>query len=48
MKNAYKYLGYKAGAFPIAEKLANEVISLQMGIDLDEKILEKSVFSSGL
>lgn len=47
-QNAYKYLGYKTGAFPIAEKLANEVISLPMGIDLDEKILEKSVFSSGL
>jgi len=47
-QKAYKHLGYKIGKFPIAEKLADEVLSLPMGIDLDEKILEQSVFSSGL
>ena len=30
LQTAYKYLGYKTGDFPIAEKYANEVLSLPM------------------
>ena len=30
LQTAYKYLGYKQGDFPIAEKYANEVLSLPM------------------
>lgn len=30
LQTAYKYLGYKKGDFPIAEKYANEVLSLPM------------------
>ena len=47
-QNAYKHLGYETGAFPIAEKLANEVLSLPIGIHVNEKILEQSVFATGL
>jgi len=47
-QNAYKHLNYKRGDFPLAEKLANEVLSLPMGIHLNEEILEKSVFATGL
>jgi len=47
MQKAYKHLGYSSGSFPIAEKLANEVLSLPMGIHLNEEILERSVFATG-
>jgi len=47
-QNAYKHLGCKTDEFPMAEKLATEVISLPMEIHLNEEILEKSVFSTGL
>ena len=30
LSQAYKYLGYKKGDFPITEKYANEVLSLPM------------------
>ncbi|HEY9679381.1 MAG TPA: DegT/DnrJ/EryC1/StrS family aminotransferase [Drouetiella sp.] len=30
LQQAFAYLGYKAGDFPVAEKLANEVVSLPM------------------
>ncbi|MBK0378208.1 DegT/DnrJ/EryC1/StrS family aminotransferase [Mucilaginibacter sp. SD-g] len=30
LQNAYKHLGYKKGAFPIAEKLANTILSLPL------------------
>jgi len=46
-QKAYNHLGYKQGIFPLAEKLANEVISLPMGIHLNEEILENSVFYKG-
>jgi len=45
---AYQSLGFPKGSFPIAEKLADEVLSLPMGIHLNEKILENSVFATGL
>src|SRR5665648_528734 len=34
LQEAYKYLGYKKGDFPIAEKMANEVLSLPMWVGL--------------
>ena len=30
LSEAYEYLGYKKGDFPIAEKYSNEVLSLPM------------------
>lgn len=45
LSEAYKYLGYKRGDFPIAEKNANEVLSLPMynGMTDDEQsfVIEK-------
>jgi UDP-2-acetamido-2-deoxy-ribo-hexuluronate aminotransferase len=40
LQNAYKYLGYKPGDFPVTEKLCNEVISLPMCPDLDQEQLD--------
>jgi len=40
LQEAYKRLGNKKGDFPIAEKLANEVLSLPMWIGLSEKCVE--------
>lgn len=42
LQKAYSVLGYKKRDFPIAEKLANQVLSLPMGMHLTEKMLEKS------
>ena len=36
LTGAYSYLGYKKGEFPIAEKLADEIISLPMYVELTE------------
>jgi len=47
-QNAYKHLNFQAGSFPLAEKLANEVLSLPMGIHLNDEILNKSIFSTGM
>ena len=47
-QNAYKHLNYKTGDFPLAEKLADEVLSLPIGIHLDEEILDQSVFATGV
>jgi len=39
MHEAYQYLGYRAGAFPVAERLCNEVISLPLFPEItDEQI----------
>jgi dTDP-4-amino-4,6-dideoxygalactose transaminase len=39
MHGAYQHLGYRAGAFPVAERLSNEVISLPMFPEItDEQI----------
>jgi UDP-2-acetamido-2-deoxy-ribo-hexuluronate aminotransferase len=40
MQNAYSYLGYRKGDFPVTEKLCNDVISLPMHPDLDLEQLE--------
>jgi len=40
LQEAYKYLGYKKGDFPIAEKMAHEVLSLPIWIGLSEKCIE--------
>lgn len=37
LQEAYKHLGYKKGDFPIAEKIANEVLSLPMWVGLCEE-----------
>ncbi len=36
LQEAYKYLGYKTGDFPIAEKLSEQVLSLPMHTELDD------------
>jgi len=40
LQEAYKYLGYKKGDFPIAEKIANEVLSLPMWVGLSEEFIK--------
>ena len=40
MQEAYSYLGYRKGDFPVTEKLCDEVISLPMHPDLDQEQLE--------
>ena len=41
MQKAYKHLGYRAGAFPVSEKIASEVLSLPMypQLQFDDQIL---------
>jgi dTDP-4-amino-4,6-dideoxygalactose transaminase len=34
MQNAYASLGFKAGSFPVAEKVASEFVSLPMFAEL--------------
>ena len=36
LQEAYAYLGYKKGNFPVAEKYANEILSLPMYPELKE------------
>ena len=43
LQKAYSFLNYKKNDFPITEKISNEVLSLPMGIHLNQKILEKTV-----
>lgn len=40
LQNACKYLGYKPGDFPVAEKLADEILSLPMSEQLKEHEIE--------
>tara|TARA_B100000767_G_scaffold115164_1_gene109870 strand:+ start:1581 stop:2675 length:1095 start_codon:yes stop_codon:yes gene_type:complete len=40
LQECYKYLGYKKGDFPIAEKLSNEVLSLPLFIGMNEKEIQ--------
>ncbi len=40
LQDAYRDSGYSAGAFPLSERLANEVLSLPMGPHLPEDQLE--------
>ncbi|MFH1285250.1 MAG: DegT/DnrJ/EryC1/StrS family aminotransferase [Candidatus Micrarchaeota archaeon] len=43
MQEAYKYLGYKEGAFPVAEKCAREILSLPMFAELNDEEIERVV-----
>jgi dTDP-4-amino-4,6-dideoxygalactose transaminase len=40
LQNAYKYLGYSQGDFPVTEKLCSEVLSLPMCPELDGEQLD--------
>ena len=40
LQDAYKHLGYKKGDFPLAEKMANEVLSLPMWAGLKKEEVE--------
>jgi len=44
LQKAYKHLNFSEGSFPITEKIANQVLSLPIGVHLTPSILEKSVF----
>lgn len=39
LQEAYQYLGYKKGDFPVAERLVKQVLSLPMHTELDERQL---------
>lgn len=39
LQEAYRYLGYKQGSFPVAEQLARQVLSLPMHTEMDEEQL---------
>lgn len=45
LQNAYKSLGYKPGDFPVAEKIASEILSLPMFPDLSADRQERVVGS---
>lgn len=38
--NAYKYLGYKAGDFPVAEKACNEILSIPIYAEMTDDQIE--------
>ena len=40
LQEAYRFLGYKTGDFPVSEKLVKTVLSLPMHTELDEEQLE--------
>jgi len=40
LTQAYAFLGYKKGDFPVAEKLANEILSLPMYPELAKEQIE--------
>ena len=40
LQEAYRYLGYNKGCFPVAEQLAQQVLSLPMHTELDEEQLQ--------
>jgi len=48
LQTAYKNLNFVKGSFPIAEKMAEQVLSLPMGIHLNNETLEQTIFSTGL
>lgn len=45
LQKAFKYLGYKEGDFPVAEKLAGEILSLPMYPELTKKQIDYIVDS---
>lgn len=48
LQKAYKHLNFSKGDFPITEKIANQVLSLPIGIHVNKKVLENSIFQSGI
>ena len=48
LQEAYKHLNFSKGSFPITEKMANEVLSLPIGIHMNKDVLENSIFVKGL
>lgn len=48
LQEAYKHLNFSKGSFPITEKMANEVLSLPIGIHMNKKVLENSIFAKGI
>jgi dTDP-4-amino-4,6-dideoxygalactose transaminase len=40
-QEAFEYLGYKAGDFPVTEKLCQQVVSLPMHTELSEEQLQR-------
>lgn len=48
LQRAYAGLGFTAGSFPVAERLASEVISLPMYPQLEIQRLECSLFGTGV
>lgn len=40
LQDAYKFLGYKKGDFPVSEKLVKTVLSLPMHTELEEELLQ--------
>ncbi len=45
LQEAYEDFGYKKGDFPIAEKIANEILSLPLWIGLTKEIMGKIIRS---
>ena len=45
-QQAYHYLGWQKGAFPLAESLADEVLSLPLNPQLQLNSLEGSIFAN--
>jgi dTDP-4-amino-4,6-dideoxygalactose transaminase len=41
LQDAYRFLGYKKGSFPVAEKCADELLSLPMFPELSQEQIEK-------
>ncbi len=44
LQPALSYLGYKKGDFPLAEKVAEEILSIPMYAELEEKDVEKIIY----
>lgn len=48
LQKAYKHLNFSKGDFPITEKIANQVLSLPIGIHMNKEVLENSIFAKGI
>jgi len=47
LQKAYEHLGFSEGSFPIAEKMAKEVLSLPMWPQLSKEVLGNSLLLGG-
>jgi UDP-2-acetamido-2-deoxy-ribo-hexuluronate aminotransferase len=47
LQEAYRYLGYDHGSFPVAEQLAQQVLSLPMHTELDDEQLQYITLDPG-